>query len=77
LGNHEATHLPGVFKTGNGETLGLAEGGAGFDGHVVGSDGSASEQSAVDFLNTTSVGVSTGRGGLVASVGVDLESVGS
>lgn len=70
------TYLTSVLESGNLEALGLTEVGAGLDGHVVGGDGCTSEDSAINFLDTSRVGVSTG-GSLLVGVGVDLDSVGA
>jgi hypothetical protein len=71
------TYFTSILETRNREALRLTEVGAGLDGHVVTGDGSTSEQSTVDFLNTSSVGVCARRRSLEVRVGVDLESVGS
>lgn len=71
------TYFTSILETRNREALRLTEVGTGLDGHVVTGDGSTSEQSTIDFLNTSSVGVCARRRGLEVRVGVDLESVGS
>lgn len=70
-----ATYLTSVLQTGNGETLGFTEAGAGLDGHVVGGDGCTSEESAINFLETLRVGTA-GRN-LLVGVGVNLNGAGS
>lgn len=69
--------LLSVFKTGDPESLGGAERGADFDGHVGSSGRSALQSASGNFLNTSGRGVSTSTGGLVVSVGVHLQSVGT
>jgi len=72
-----AVAFTSILETRNREALRLTEIGTGLDGHVVTGDGSTSEQSTVDFLNTSSVGVCARRRSFEVRVGVDLESVGS
>jgi hypothetical protein len=70
-----AAYFSSVLKPGNGEALGFTEAGAGLGGHVVGGDGCTSEESAINFLETLSVGGTDGS--CLVGVGVDLDGAGS